>query len=415
MRKLTLTLALIVLGFTAGAQSLNVSSAYEAQNRGYLKKAKGYIDQAAENEQTKAEPQTWFYRTLIYCKIGGEIDGQTKQGKELKTLIPTWYRDAMTSILNWKQFDKEGEYTSKIAPFCSYVGNAYYSIAVDAYSKDNNFTKARDLCDTAIQMFNLGNDKKGAQVCYYVAGIASQAAKDNDGVKKYFNVLVRNKYQESNVANVYETLFNIYKSENDTINAMKIANTFVKQFPDNYQADLLMVKGYLMTSNFEKGKESINAALAKTKNDVEITATLLCQVAGIYEMTKDFTEASAKYNESLKIKPIQFEANFGMGKMIYNRAADKLEEASNVDPNDETGLYDKLDQEAKSLFKESIQYFRAAIDFINNMPANQKQAHKADLHNCLNALKTAYARLDMQNTPEFITVTTQLQELEAGH
>jgi small subunit ribosomal protein S15 len=40
MKKIALMLALVVIGYAAGAQSLNVSSAREAQNRGYLDKAK---------------------------------------------------------------------------------------------------------------------------------------------------------------------------------------------------------------------------------------------------------------------------------------------------------------------------------------------------------------------------------------
>ena len=36
MKKIALMLALVVIGYTAGAQSLNVSSAREAQNRGYF-------------------------------------------------------------------------------------------------------------------------------------------------------------------------------------------------------------------------------------------------------------------------------------------------------------------------------------------------------------------------------------------
>ena len=53
MKKIALMLAFIAIGYAAGAQSLNVTSAREAQNRGYLDKAKKLIDPACEHEQTR--------------------------------------------------------------------------------------------------------------------------------------------------------------------------------------------------------------------------------------------------------------------------------------------------------------------------------------------------------------------------
>ena len=44
MKKIALMLALVVMGYAVSAQSLNVTSAREAQNRGYLDKAKKLID-----------------------------------------------------------------------------------------------------------------------------------------------------------------------------------------------------------------------------------------------------------------------------------------------------------------------------------------------------------------------------------
>jgi tetratricopeptide (TPR) repeat protein len=408
MKKVTLIVALVSLGFAAGAQSLNVSSAYEAQNRGYLKKAKGYIDQAAEHEQTKAEAQTWYYRTMIYTKIGIDINQNKKSAKELKEIAPDWYRTAYKSALNWKQFDTKGEYTNNITPFFNYIANAYLDQAYPAFNDERNYTKVMGICDTAIQIFNMAGDKKSAQAAYYLAGISALNLKDNANVKKYFNTLVSQKTDRNQV---YETLFNIYRTEKDTVRAMKTARSFGKNFPDKYEADMLMAQGYLMTGNMDKSKESIMAAMNKVGDDKVKKATLLCQVAAIYELTNAFKEAEEKYQESLQIDPDQFGANFSMGKMFYNRAVDKLDAANNVDPNDETGLYDKLNAESKELFGQSVQYFNKAIAYIDALPEAQKATNKANLFNCLNALKTVYLRLEM-NT-EFQAVNARLTALQS--
>lgn len=415
MKKIFVTVVLAAMAFAAGAQSLNISSAYEAQNRGYYKKAKDYIDQAVQHEQTKEDAQAWYYRTMIYTKIGMALNGHDKKvtqkdaNKSLRPVAPDWYRTAYLSALNWKQFDTKGEYTNNITPFFNYIANAYLDQAYPAYNDEKNYAKAMGICDTAIQIFNLAGDKKSAQAAYYLAGLSAMNIKDNANVKKYFNTLVS---QKTDKKSVYETLFNIYREEKDTVRAMKTATSFGKNFPQNYEADMLKAQGYLMTGNMEKVTECFMAAMNKVGDDNVKKSMLLCQVAAIYEITGKYEEAEAKYAESLQLEKNQYAANFSMGKMFYNRAVDKLDAANNVDPNDETGLYDKLNDEAKGLFRQSVQYFTSAVSYIDGRPAGEQSAQKGNLFNCLNALKTVYLRLEMND--EFTAVNTRLQQIQAN-
>lgn len=390
MKKVTVVMAFIAMCLTAGAQSLNLSSAYEAQNRGYLKKAKGYIDQAAVHEQTKAEPQTWFYSTLIYCKIGGQIQDGTKQGKELAKLCPDWYRTAYQSVMNWKQFDKDGEYTEKISPFFAYIGNVYYDSAYAAY-KMNQFDRCMVMCDTAITIFNMAQgNKQNTQITYYLAGSAASAAKNNEAVKKYFKPLVQTKYDNDDV---YKALFNLYRSEKDTVNAVKTANSFRKNFPNNIEADQLMAQAYLLNGNMEKALECLNSAIEKQDTNLAAKASLLCAVAGLYDNAGQFDKAVESYNQALAIDPKQYNVNYGMGSLYYNRAVDKLNAANDVDPNDETGLYDKLLAESKDSFTKSTTYFQTAIEFIDGLDENGKKMNENNLIQCLYALRTVYSRI----------------------
>ena len=133
--------------------------------------------------------------------------------------------------------------------------------------------------------------------------------------------------------------------------------------------------------------------------------SLLDDVAGDYEA------AEARFKESLTLRPAQFEANFGMGKMIYNRAVDKNNAANQVDPfSDETGLYDKLSTESKELFRQSIDYLVKAVNFYDGLTDdNQKNALRPSLGNALTALANAYARVDMLTESE--AAKARLQQL----
>ena len=100
-----------------------------------------------------------------------------------------------------------------------------------------------------------------------------------------------------------------------------------------------------------------------------------------------------------------------MGKMVYNRAIDKLEAANKVPETDESGLYDKLLAESNEFFSKSIPYFTAAISYIDNLTdANAKAMQRANLFNCLTALNQVYARLERYD--DLKAVKARIEEIQ---
>lgn len=388
MKKLSMILAFAALTFSASAQTLNVQSAIQDLKKNYLKKAKAEIDLATEHEQTRDDAKTWCYRGLIYARIGQDA---TDPKSKFKNLAPDWAEQAYAAALECKRLDTKNEYATENNSVFRFVGNEYYSRAIEAYNAQN-YEEARTCAEKAIEMYNNSGDSKFANEAMYIAGRSCKSLNDNEGVKKHFNVLMRKKYDKEDV---YRTLFNIYKAEGNNDAAMKAAANYKKNFPNDYNADLLMAEGYLLSQNLEKAKEMLESALQKTKDSTNVYPELLCQVAAILEITQDYEGAEAKYTESMQLNPNQFAANFGMGKMIYNRAVDKHNAANEVPETDESGLYERLLGESNDLFRQSIQYFQAGINFIDALPADAQPMQRANLFNCLNALKTVYARLEM--------------------
>ena len=241
-------------------------------------------------------------------------------------------------------------------------------------------------------MFMASAKREYANESYILAGKAAMNAQNNEAVMKYFKPLVRTRTKENIV---YSTLFRLYKEVADTNEAIKLAQNYVKFCPEDYNANMMMAEAYMMKGNMEQGNAEIQKALEKTVDKPELHATLLAAAGATYENVEDFTNAEARYKESLKALPNQFLANFGLGKMLYNRAVDKLDAANNVPPDDETGLYDKYNNESKEFFRQSIPYFNSAITFIENMTAEEQSHNRTNLYSCLNALKTVYARLEM--------------------
>lgn len=406
MKKLTLTVALVALTLGINAQTLNVQSAIQDLKKGYLNKAKEEIDKACEHESTKNDAKTWCYAAMIYGQIGGE---STKAKSKYKNLDANWLEKAYNAALRCKELDTDNEYADKNNSVFRYVGNEYYTRAVTSFNDEKDYKKALEDADKAIKIFNNSGDKKFADDAYYLAGLCGKAMKDNETVMSYFKPLVRRKTDKTEV---YNTLFNIYKAQSDTVEAMKLANHYLKNCPNDYNASLTMAQANLLRGDIDRGLEMLNQAVDQSKTDPNKYTQMLGAAASILENYGRYEEAEQKFHESLKLDPDQFAANFGLGHMIYNRGVDKLSAANEVPLDDETGLNEKLTAESNDFFRQSIQYFNAAIRHIDNITdPEQKRMQRKNLFDCLNALQVVYSRLEMYE--ELKPIKARIAEIQS--
>ena len=390
IKKLVTIAAFTAATMGLSAQSLMVESAVQDLRKGSLKKAKTEIDAAAVHEKTKDDAKTWYYRALVYAQIG--TDAQQAKPK-YKGLAPDWADQAYQSALECKRLDSQNEYNKGLVSVFSTVGYDFYNRSRKLFN-EKNYTEAMQVASQAAEMYNNGGEGDNAAEAMFVAGLSAVANHDTANIKKYFNQLMRKRTDKEQV---YTYLFNVYKAEGNVDQAMKVASNYQKNTKGNYKAYLLLAEGYLLNDNVEKGKEMINQALELTKDSANIYPALLCQSGALLELTNDIEGAQAKYQESLTLKPVQFEGNFNMGKMFYNRAVDKLQSAPEPDPfNEETiELANKLENEAKEYFGQAITYLEHAVNYIDNLPDGpEKQMQRPNLGNALQALSTAYARVE---------------------
>ena len=393
MKKFVMTAAFAAFALAASAQSLNVSSAFQDMRKNYLNKAKAEIDAACLHEDTKDDAKTWCYKALIYSRIGG--DAQSKKPK-YPNLAPDWAEQAYTAARECKRLDSKSEFASQVNEVFSFVGQEYYNQAEAAY-KAKDYAKAIEIADKSMTAFNESGRSNFATNAMYIAGLSSVATQDTANVLKYFNQMTN---KRTNINYVYTSLFNIYKAKGDNANAMKVATRYTKNCKNDYKAFLLLAEGYLLDNNVEKSKEQLNIVGEMTKDSVDLYPLVLVLSAQVLENSGDYDGAIAKYNESLTLKPNQFEANFGLGGMYYNRAIDKTLAASKLDVFDEENqaLIEKLESEAKELYRQSITYLEKSVTFIDNMTdENAKAAMRVNLFNALGALEKAYTKVDMLN------------------
>ena len=390
MKKFVMTATFVAFALAAGAQSLNVSSAFQDMRKGYLDKAKAEIDAACLHESTKDDAKTWCYKALIYSQIGG-----SKKDK-YKKLAPDWAEQSYSAALECQRLDTKQEFASQVNQVLSFVAQEYYNQARAAYDA-KDYAKAIELSEKSITGFNNSGNSQYAVDAMYIAGLSSVATQDTANIIKFFKQMVSKK---TDINYVYTTLFKIYKARDNKSDAMKVANNYVKFCKNDYRSYLLLSEGYLLDDNVEKSKEQINIVLEMTKDSVNLYPLVLVLSGDLLAQSGDYDGAIAKYNESLTLKPNQFEANFGLGGMYFNRAADKTNAANQLDPFDEEklGLIDKLEAEAKELYRQSISNLEKAVAYIDGLTdENAKAAMRVNLYNVLTALEKSYAKVDMLN------------------
>lgn len=408
MRKITLIAALLGLSFTMNAQSVKLQSAISDLRNGRLSRAKDNIDAASEHESTKMDPKTWIYRGLIYCQLG---DPNIKD--KYKGLCDNCFEVAYEAAIRCKELDQTQEFKQLNDQVFKAVGSAFYNKTVDTYNeaaKNNDTNLYREtirLAEEVIKINNNSGDKSSTSDAYWIAGLSAEMLKDTKAVEKYYKTLVIRKTDKERV---YKTLFELYRSQNDTTKALNVAKNYsTKTRPEDFKSHLLMASAYLWIGNIEKAKESTNTAVQKVATANDSTKGLVyCQIGNILNDAKEFDMAQQNFNQALALSNtgdiVEFEANHGLGILYYNHAADYIEAANRVPETDVSGKYEELLNQSKEQFKLAIPHFQESIKMVENDQYRVQQYVTA-----LRALKTIYARLEMYD--QMPDITKRLQAL----
>ena len=416
MKKIALFTALLSLGIAVNAQSLQVQSAMSDLKRGYLNKAKAAIDKACVHDDTKDDAKTWYYSGLIYSMIGDAATDPNSKYKKYKDLDPDWCQKAFDAAMRCKELDKDHDYDLKY--IFSKIGSNYYTKSIDLFNT-GDYAAALDLSDKAIKVFNNSGDAELANESLYIAGYCCQMLHDDAGIKKYYGPLVkRNKVKDEfkpRMQHVYTVMYGVYKNSKDTANVFKTAERYTKVLPEDPNGSLLLANAYIWTGNNNKAIELAEKSLEQSKG-TDSYVKILCAAASIYELTGDIQTAEQKYKESSDLMPNQYEANYGMGSMMNNRASEKNETINKmIDEgrfsDEDQALMEKLTEERNEYLRKTIPYLTAAISYIDGLDEATKAQYRPNLYNCLKALKSCYVNLDMLN--EVKPIEQRIKQIES--
>ncbi len=393
MKKLFLSVMLIA-GFTcsAFAQKANVTKAKRdaTADTPDFKSAVAAIESALADPTTKDLAETWYTAGYVYNEMNSkeykkellkqqfdqevagtsivkafgyfqkayDLDqkpnekGKVKPqfSKDIKALLQTYYSDGQLIRYGSNLFDKKN-FAGVVKAFDTYLAIPEFpAFKADELKKDSTYKMVK-----------------------YYAAIASINAGDTIGSIKRLESMMNDNYETKNV---YELLYQQYLAKKDTVKYM----TVLKEGFDKYPAEPFflqnLINNFIYSGKNKEALDYLNQAIAKEPNVAQYHF-----VSGrLKEESKDYEGAKAAFEKAIQLKPDYAEAENAIARMYYNKAAAILQEANDIK---DMAQVKKKQDEAQSLFKESLPYFKKAYEM------NPKDAElKGDL-------KRIYYRLQM--------------------
>lgn len=378
MKKSILTMLILMISIVMIGQTNKRTSAYNYWRYGKLDLAKQEIDAAVQDEKTIMEAKTWFYRGNIYYDIAVSPDDK------YKNLDPDPFGVSYQSYMKAKELDSKGEFKSDIEKYTTAIGEGYYNKGVQYYNEQ----KYKDAALNFEQAFNIGSSVNRVDTSALVnAAIAASLGNENQLARGYYTKLISMGVQKPDI---YASLSEIYKAEGDTAMALQTVAQGRKLFPEDFNLLIAETNIFLASNEKEKAMGDLETALKMDSSNPSI----FFAVGTIYDQMGDIAKATSAYENAIKIKPDYFEANYNLGALYVNQAAEILDKANDL-PLDAVAQYEAEKAKADQMLEKSLPYLERANELLpEDVPT-------------MVSLKEIYTRLGMTEKLELINTKLQ--------
>ncbi len=226
----------------------------------------------------------------------------------------------------------------------------------------------------------------------YFGALAAVLGKDYDSAQPLFEELYANDYED---AGVYDGLFQIYSEKGMDDKASEVLAKGREKYPNESSLLFSEINYLLKQGRLDELTTKLEQAIKAEPDNMSLYATLAQVYEQLYRKSSEegneekaseyFNKAEAEYNRGLEKDPNSAKMIYGLGAMIYNRAAGKsqqLVELGNDFSKEGQKKYEALKEEVDGEFAKALPFFKKA-----------EMKDPSDV-NTLIALKEMYARTD---------------------
>lgn len=392
MKKIILSLFLLISFTLSFAQKANVS---KARNKALMENpdfagAREAIKLALKDSTTKNLAETWYVAGLI-----GNKENELLYQKALlkmpfdtlvkgKALIESY--DYFIQAIKYDQLpDAKGKVKPRYVKDIKAFLKDYYTVQQNLigygayqFEKKNyegavkTFEAFMEIPKLPIMNNEIKIDSTYYMIAYYTA-VASANAKMHDKAIAIYENLKDKKYETKSV---YQSLYEEYSTQKDTVNFVKTLKEGLEIFPTDAWFLQNLINYYIYSGKVKDALLYLDKAIEREPN----LAQYRYVKGNLEESLGNYDEARAAFDKAIELDPTQAESYAGIGRIYYNKAVKILEAGAKIK---DVKLYDVEAKKAEVLFKQSLPFFKKASE-VNPKEVEYKKT-----------LKTLYYRLQM--------------------
>ena len=292
------------------------------------------IDQAITDPTTSGSTKTWWYRSQIYQFISLE--------PSLLSKYPMASIESMKSFqkmqeLNDPKFKDWADATQNIKA----LTNDLFNDGVEAFNA-KKYTDAyaffNGIAD-AVELLKTRGEKVGDDLLPKALGNAALAA-ENAGDNNQALAAYKKLLPISNDSKVYQSLINLNKKMQNIGEAKRLTDEALVKYPNDKEILINKINFYIADGKQADAIQYLKKAADQDPKNEQIQAALGLS----YDQSGDTVNARKVYENLLTMNPNNFEGNYGLGAMIFNRSKPVQEKMNTLG-------YTKADQVKYEEFK----------------------------------------------------------------
>ena len=367
MKKLATIVIFCLMVTGVYSQNSAVNKALQYRDKGELMKAKEQIDLATVHEKTIEKPKTWFTKGEVYEAIAFDSSNQDMQDEALVESVAAYNKA--------KSLDEGGNYDGLSTIKIDNMWGIMINNGAEAYNKEN-YEDALNYFDKSAMI------KPEDTTAYYYAGIAAQQGELYQQALDNYYKLIDLDYQSEDIYSSVVYLERTYNNDNDK--ALEVLEQAREHFPENETLMKEEINLLIITEQTDKAKSKLTEAI-KAEPD---NANLYYNLAYISEQTGDDAAAVANYEKAIEADPEYFDATFNLAVNFYNKAAEILKKANDMDLRTYQKEGKAVEEEARVEFNKALPYLEKAHEI------------KPDDRTVLETLQTVYVQVKMNDKAE---------------
>ncbi|MGY6558141.1 MAG: tetratricopeptide repeat protein [Nitritalea sp.] len=357
MKKLLLSLAIVVLSTAAFAQKKVVRSANKNFKKDNLEVALQEIQEAAAHEDTKDDPGTYLLKAQILTKMFDQYEEYDMQSVEKGRNAFNAFMETM-KMVDMDQNSKIGKDVYKeeipgmpdnLRPYSLVsVKLGAFQRAIDTYEEDD--------FEMAYEYFALAADIEPTDTTLnFNAGFLANDLGKPEEAKKFFNRLLE--VDDYDKLNAYYFLIQMAVNDNDTEGAYDVVSKARTIYPEDKTLTEFEIQLLLQMDKLDEAVKSVEAALVEDPDNVNIRL----RYGYLKEQSGDIDGALEQYKKTVESQPDFFEGNFYTGALYLDKARQILSEINDLSDDEWEKRAPEMTEQAENLYKEAVPYFERAV------------------------------------------------------